>query len=246
MTTPGELARTTATRLAESSELNAALAWSDAALQREAVRLESTAPGVLSGTTVAIKDNLVTTDLPTTCASRILEGYMSPFEATVVSRLKTAGAMVAAKANLDEFAMGSSTEHSAYGRVLNPIRHDLVPGGSSGGSAALVAAGVTTTALGSETGGSVRQPAAFCGVVGIKPGYGTVSRFGLVAFGSSLDCVSTFGRSVKDAADLLTTISGLDVNDPTTNDAAPIATIESGADLRGKVIVRDAPGAIRI
>jgi aspartyl-tRNA(Asn)/glutamyl-tRNA(Gln) amidotransferase subunit A len=144
--------------------------------------------------------------------------------------------MVACKANLDEFAMGSSTEHSAFGRVLNPLDHARVPGGSSGGSAALVAAGVTTTALGSETGGSVRQPASFCGVVGVKPSYGTVSRSGLVAFGSSLDCVSTFGRTVRPAAELLAAISGHDPLDASTHAMPPLTLLAPPADLRGFVI----------
>ncbi len=170
---------------------------------------------------IAIKDNIVTSDMPTTCASKILEGYVSPYEATVVARLRAAGAMIACKANLDEFAMGSSTENSAYGRVQHPLDPERVPGGSSGGSAALVGAGVVPAALGSETGGSVRQPAAFCGVVGIKPTYGRVSRFGLVAFGSSLDCVSVFGRTVAEASRVLSVISGHDPLDVTTFDRDP-------------------------
>jgi aspartyl-tRNA(Asn)/glutamyl-tRNA(Gln) amidotransferase subunit A len=230
------LARETGRRLAASASLNAALHWSQALLDREAERLDQALPGSLSGTSVALKDNLVTIDHPTTCASRILEGYVSPFEATAVQRLRAAGALVAAKANMDEFAMGSSTEHSAFGRVLHPLDPDRVPGGSSGGSAALVAAGVTTTALGSETGGSVRQPASFCGVVGIKPSYGRVSRFGLVAFGSSLDCISTFGRSTSDAAQLLCAISGHDPLDATTRADPPLAMPPVRQDLRGLVV----------
>jgi aspartyl-tRNA(Asn)/glutamyl-tRNA(Gln) amidotransferase subunit A len=233
---PAELARETGRRLTDAAPLNAALHWSQELLDAEGRRLENAPAGALSGTSVAIKDNLVTTDHPTTCASRILEGYISPYEATVVRRLREAGAMVAAKANLDEFAMGSSTEHSAFGRVLNPIDHARVPGGSSGGSAALVAAHVTTTALGSETGGSVRQPASFCGIVGIKPTYGRVSRFGLVAFGSSLDCVSTFGRTTADAGQLLCAISGHDPLDPTTCDSAPLTMPAPLPDLRGIVV----------
>ncbi|MBW8772707.1 MAG: Asp-tRNA(Asn)/Glu-tRNA(Gln) amidotransferase GatCAB subunit A, partial [Gemmatimonadetes bacterium] len=205
ITTAVQGGRVTVRRVAEHTEellrradqrgLNGALDWSPEYLSREATRVTRDASrGALAGVPVAVKDNLATLDLPTTCASRILDGYISPFEATAVKRLREAGAFVACKANMDEFAMGSSTEWSAFGRVQHPEFPDRVPGGSSGGSAALVAAGVTPVALGSETGGSVRQPASFCGVVGVKPTYGRVSRYGLVAFGSSLDCISVFGE----------------------------------------------------
>jgi aspartyl-tRNA(Asn)/glutamyl-tRNA(Gln) amidotransferase subunit A len=226
----------TAARLRAAEPLNAVLHWSEAHLDYEARRVEAAPGGPLEGMPVAVKDNIVTLDLPTTCASRILEGYVSPYEATAVRRLRAAGGLIVAKTNLDEFAMGSSTEHSAFGRVRHPLDPARVPGGSSGGSGALVAAGVVPAALGSETGGSVRQPAAFCGVVGVKPSYGRVSRFGLVAFGSSLDCISVFGRTVSDAGRVLAAMSGEDPRDDTTLAQPPIAVPAPRADLQGLTI----------
>lgn len=192
--------------------------YADRALERARLVDEGKLRGVLAGVPIAIKDNLCTTYGHTTCCSRILENFQAPFMATSVAKLEDAGAIVLGKTNLDEFAMGSSTENSAFGATRNPWHIDCVPGGSSGGSAAAMAADLCAGSFGSDTGGSIRQPAALCGIVGLKPTYGRVSRYGLVAFASSLDQIGPFTHTVADAALLLTVISGADPLDSTCAD----------------------------
>ena len=224
-----EVVRASLERIEQAKSLNAFNSvWADRALEqardvdagKHGGGCAGGGGGALAGVPIAIKDNLCTSFGTTTCSSKILANFRAPYDATVVRRLESAGAIIVGKTNLDEFAMGSSTENSAFGPVRNPWDETRVAGGSSGGSAAAVAAGLVPGALGSDTGGSIRQPAALCGIVGVKPTYGRVSRYGLVAFASSLDQVGPFARNVRDAALLLSVISGHDPKDSTSAPAA--------------------------
>ena len=234
-----DVCRTALDRIESLSELNAfitvtadeAVAGAQA-IDRAVERGEQLPP--LAGTVMAVKDNMVLRGVRTTAGSRILFNYKPPYTATAVERLQAAGALIIGKTNLDEFAMGSSTENSAFGPVRNPWDSTCVPGGSSGGSAVAVAAGMAMGALGSDTGGSVRQPASLSGVVGLKPTYGRVSRYGLIAFGSSLDQIGPFANCVEDIARILGVIAGRDANDSTSSDVAVddyVSAIEG--DIRG-------------
>ena len=217
---------------AQNPEIGAYLSWDTAAALAEST---SPIPGPLSGIPLAIKDNINVTGQPCTCGSRILaENYRAPYDATSITQLRAAGAIPFGRLNMDEFAMGSSTENSALGITRNPWDLSRIPGGSSGGSAAAVASHTAIAALGSDTGGSIRQPAALCGVVGVKPTYGRVSRFGLVAFASSLDQIGTLTQTVEDSALLLNHLCGYDPRDSTSLDTpVPDFTALLGRDIKG-------------
>ena len=232
---------------ARNEELNVFLYVDEEGARRQAESVDAAiargeSVGPLAGVPIALKDNLCQRGIPTTCSSRILEGWRPPYSATVVDRLLAAGAVPVGKTNLDEFAMGSSTENSAFGPTRNPLDPTRVPGGSSGGSAAAVAADMTPLALGSDTGGSIRQPAALCGLIGVKPTYGLVSRYGLIAFASSLDQIGPFAKNVTDAAMLLEAIAGHDEMDSTSlPEPAPslVAHINDGVAGKRIGLVRD-------
>ena len=231
--TARELAQACLDRANKYQNLGAFLALDAAKILKQADasderRARNASLGPLDGIPIAIKDNICELDAPTTCGSRILENFIAPYDATVIQKLRAAGAVLFGRANMDEFAMGSSTENSAFQVSRNPWDPARVPGGSSGGSAVAVAAGITPLALGSDTGGSIRQPAAFCGVVGLKPTYGRVSRYGLVAYASSLDQIGPFARSVEDAALVLSLIGGWDARDSTSLPDADLQ--QTGAD----------------
>lgn len=223
---------------AKGKHINSFLAISRERAMAQAERVDAAAArgdalGKLAGIPIGVKDVLAMRGAPSTAGSLILKGYMPPYDATAVARLEAEGAVLLGKLNCDEFAMGSSNENSAYGKVLNPRALDRVPGGSSGGSAAAVAANLAVATLGTDTGGSIRQPAAFCGVVGLLPTYGRVSRYGLIAFASSLDRVGPLTRTVRDAATVLEVIAGKDVMDATSSDRPVgmyVADLEKGVE----------------
>jgi aspartyl-tRNA(Asn)/glutamyl-tRNA(Gln) amidotransferase subunit A len=232
-----ELTRLSLERANKLKELNAFISLTESEALRAAeaadARLKKGESGALLGIPVAVKDVLTTVDAPTTCASKILKNFVAPYDATVVKKLREAGAVIVGKTNMDEFAMGSSNENSAFGPCKNPWNKGHVPGGSSGGSAAAVAARIVPMALGSDTGGSVRQPAAFCNIVGLKPSYGRISRYGLIAFASSLDQVGIFTKTAQESFEVLKLLAGRDPLD-STSAANPVPSYDvSSTSIKG-------------
>ncbi|MVN85206.1 Asp-tRNA(Asn)/Glu-tRNA(Gln) amidotransferase subunit GatA [Deinococcus sp. HMF7620] len=235
-TTASALLDATLNRIEAARNLNAVVSLNEGASEQAGQIHRRLAAGEhlpLAGVPILVKDNISVAGTRTSCGSKILASYVSPYTATAVARLQAAGAVIVGKANMDEFAMGSSTESSAYGPTLNPWDTGRVPGGSSGGSAAAVAAGLTPVALGSDTGGSVRQPASLCGVYGLKPTYGRISRYGLVAYASSLDQIGPFAHTAEDLALLMNVLAGQDPLDATSLDAPPAFAPGTPEDLRG-------------
>ena len=233
-----DLIASTMDRIEQTRDLNMFISTNQDAI-RQAQEMDRTIRsggrvGRLAGIPVSIKDNICTKDHRTTCASRMLENYTPPYDATVVRRLQDEGAIIVGKTNMDEFAMGLSTEFSAFGPTFNPLNPRFVPGGSSGGSAASVATATSSISLGSDTGGSVRNPASFCGVVGFKPTYGMVSRYGLISYANSIEQIGPMGRTIQDVALAMGVISGPDINDDTTIRSAPPEFGAVRADLDGK------------
>ncbi len=241
-TTSEKLVQESLSTIEQTKEQNAFISTlNDQAITRaqeiDAKRAAGDACGSLAGIPIAIKDNICTKNSVTTCGSKILENFVSPYNATVIEKLEAEGAIIIGKTNMDEFAMGSTSESSFFGTTINPAHPDVIPGGSSGGSAAAVASGSVSVALGSDTGGSIRQPAACCEVVGMKPTYGRVSRYGLVSYASSLDQIGPLANTVHDCATMLNVISGIDKND-TTSSNAPVEDFTAllNTDVKGKVI----------
>ena len=231
--TPAELVESLGVAMEkENPALNAYLSWNTEAALQQAAQADLSKP--LGGIPIAVKDNICIKGAPTRCASRMLENFVSPYDATAVEKLRAAGAILFGRTNMDEFAMGSAGENSAFGPTRNPVDTERVPGGSSSGSAAAVAGGIAVAALGSDTGGSIRQPASHCGIVGMKPTYGRVSRYGLVAFASSLDQIGPITQNVEDAALVLNAICGHDAKDSTSStQPTEDFTAQLGRDIKG-------------
>ena len=230
--TPVDLVKEARSRIEEQKDLNAFITLNEKAIEEAENLGEVEEDNLFFGIPIAIKDNIITKDLRTTCASKMLENFIPIYDATVIEKIKKQKMIIVGKTNMDEFALGSTGETSYFGDILNPWNKKLVPGGSSSGSAASVSGRLVTSALGSDTGGSIRQPSSFCGIVGLKPTYGRVSRYGLIACGSSLDQIGTMTKNVEDNAILLNAIAGVDENDYTSKDLEDDFTSYLGRDMK--------------